>query len=509
MGQTIRIPKVLSPLPEKYADSERRFQGIPSLAVTDNNTIWATWYTGGVTEDRDNYVVVCRSRDGGKTWTKPLFAIDDEAVPRMYDPSLFYAPDGKLHLYWAVNPGRYGNRADLWTMTAENPNSDSPKWSEPQFVCDGIMMNKPIVDSKNRWILPVSVWTCKYSFLEDRSPQGPGGAWFVVTEDQGKTYKKLGRGYTPLDKSLFDEHSIMELRDGRFWLVNRTQVGIGEFFSSDGGKTWTDFRESPIKHTSSRFFLRRLQSGNLLLVKNGPIDQNVGRSRMMAFLSKDDGKSWQGGLMLDERNQVSYPDGDQTPDGTIYIIYDWERLGAKEILCAKITEEDILAGKTVNPKSRLKILVNKATASSVRFVPNPNKNGKPFRSGPQATFEPVNKDEGKVSLFESGCKLFGNRNYTLLETPDYLKGKHFIFSNRMEKTVAKCQKDGMLYILTPTTARNKHSMTALLLKSGFELVAKPEILLFGEITGNIVTVYQKNVTAGETIEIGMWGVMVF
>ncbi|MSU51902.1 MAG: hypothetical protein EXS41_00675 [Opitutaceae bacterium] len=33
----------------------------------------------------------------------------------------------------------------------------------------------------------------------------------------------------------------------------------------------------------------------------------------------------QGGLMLDEREWLTYPDGVQTPDGTIYVTYDLER----------------------------------------------------------------------------------------------------------------------------------------------------------------------------------------
>ena len=66
--------------------------------------------------------------------------------------------------------------------------------------------------------------------------------------------------------------------------------------------------------------------------------------------------------MLDERLNVSYPDGDQDKDGTIYVIYDWERYKDKEILMARFTEEDVLAGKIVSSNGALRLLVNKATA---------------------------------------------------------------------------------------------------------------------------------------------------
>lgn len=87
---------------------------------------------------------------------------------------------------------------------------------------------------------------------------------------------------------------------------------------------------------------------------------NISRSKMTAFLSDDEGRSWKGGLLLEERG-CSYPDGGLGADGSIYIIYDHGRRKDNEILMARITEEDILAGKTVSEKSKLGILINKAT----------------------------------------------------------------------------------------------------------------------------------------------------
>lgn len=151
---------------------------------------------------------------------------------------------------------------------------------------------------------------------------------------------------------------------------------------------------------------------------------------MMAFLSSDEGKTWSDGLMLDERRNISYPDGDQTPSGTIYIIYDRDRMGEKEILCVRITEADILARKLISPGSELRILVNKATGKVevANLSMNSNADGKPFQtSEPRAAFQAV-RPEDKGTLFETGCQLFGNRNYILREAPDYLKGRHFLFS---------------------------------------------------------------------------------
>ncbi len=68
---------------------------------------------------------------------------------------------------------------------------------------------------------------------------------------------------------------------------------------------------------------------------------------MTAYISKDDGHTWLGGLLLDERKGISYPDGFQTSDGRIHIQYDYKR-ECGEILMAVFKEEDVLAGKNVS-----------------------------------------------------------------------------------------------------------------------------------------------------------------
>lgn len=43
------------------------------------------------------------------------------------------------------------------------------------------------------------------------------------------------------------------------------------------------------------------------------------------------------------------------------MVYDYKRVTQREILMARFTEEDVIKGRLVNPRSRLRILVNKAT----------------------------------------------------------------------------------------------------------------------------------------------------
>jgi len=51
---------------------------------------------------------------------------------------------------------------------------------------------------------------------------------------------------------------------------------------------------------------------------------------------------------------VTYPDGVQAPDGTIYVVYDHNRTPDGVVLMATFTEDDVRAGKPVSDKVSLR-----------------------------------------------------------------------------------------------------------------------------------------------------------
>ena len=55
---------------------------------------------------------------------------------------------------------------------------------------------------------------------------------------------------------------------------------------------------------------------------------------------------------------MSYPDGVQADDGRVFLIYDFDRRGAKEICLAIFSEADIEASKVTAEGSQLKMLIN-------------------------------------------------------------------------------------------------------------------------------------------------------
>lgn len=63
--------------------------------------------------------------------------------------------------------------------------------------------------------------------------------------------------------------------------------------------------------------------------------------------------------MLDERDDVTYPDGVQAKDGTIILIHDHQRTPLCEVLMEMFHEEDVRAGKIVSTQGSLKQVIDR------------------------------------------------------------------------------------------------------------------------------------------------------
>lgn len=342
---------------KKYAPEYRIWQGVPGIVQTKRGRQFVAFYSGGVKEQYGNYCVLTYS-DDGETWIDPAAVIYAGEDARCYDPCLWIDPRGRLWFFWAVMPHHAA-----WAAVCDDPDAAALRFSAPFIVGRDVMMNKPVVLHDGGWLLPISVWadTTRHISVSDETDRRP----FVYrSDDEGKTFRRLG-GPVVTDRT-FDEHMVLERRDGSLWMLIRTKYGVAESVSRDGGKTWSDAVPSAIAGPDSRFHLTRLHSGRILLINHHNFEK---RNNLTAMLSEDEGKTWRGFLLLDERRSVSYPDAMETDDGVL-IVYDRERgcnlntLKAsygkeREILTAFVTEEDILAGTLVSPQSYLKKVVNK------------------------------------------------------------------------------------------------------------------------------------------------------
>lgn len=352
---------------KKYYTQNRVWQGIPGIEITKKGRIFAAFYSGATNEEIGNFVALVKSEDG-VNFTEPI-AVAYKENYRCYDECVWIDPLGRLWFIWALYPEHA-----VYGVICDNPDADELEWGEEFLIGHDVMMNKPTVLSTGEWLFPISVWGERvWTWMpERRTSQKELGAFVYKTIDQGKTFEKLG-GVVHYDHA-YDEHMVLELSDGRLAMYTRTMSGIGISYSYDRGLSWTDGTDSKIGGPNSRFFISRLKSGRILLINHHNYSfspTNVqGRNNLTAFLSEDEGKTWKYKLLLDERDQVSYPDAVEGDDGFIYITYDRERgCGKKtideaysevrEILYSKICEEDIMKGEIVNPESKLKIVISR------------------------------------------------------------------------------------------------------------------------------------------------------
>lgn len=364
-SEALEIPVInTKPLPQYNYD--RLDYGMTiGIERTEKGRIWACWVGGG--DNEDAFFVLSTSDNNGKSWSAPRMVIDPhssklEEKRRTLVGALWLDPLGRLWLFFDQAMTYFDGRAGTWFTICKNPDSENPVWSAPQRIWHGCTLNKPVVLNDGSWMLPVSLWdrkkiksdTYKEAFHELDSLRM---AHVFISTDSGKTWNRQGGVAFP--RPQFDEHHVIERKDGSLWMTARTVAGIWQSVSEDKGKTWSS--PTPyLPHIGSRHFIRRLKSGRLLLIKHGDIDERTNtRSKLTAYLSEDEGKTWIGKLMLDERRGVSYPDGFQAPDGTIYISYDRNRDTDGEILMARFTEQDVLSGKFSARNSKSRILISR------------------------------------------------------------------------------------------------------------------------------------------------------
>lgn len=348
----------------KYSSARRLFQGVPTIERTRNGRLWAAWFASNADTAPDTHVVMVTSDDDGKTWSEPRLVIDPRGNVCAFDPCFWLDPDGMLWLFWAQSEGTWDGRGGVWCITSEDSQSNAPTWSAPRRLCDGVMINKPAVLRNGTWLLPVSVWAKGASRTTEpahrHDPGADSGANVHATIDGCRTLERIGR--VRVAQREYDEHHIIERRDGSLWMLLRVPYGIAECTSADGGRTWSEGQPSTIPNVNSHFCIRRLRSGGLLLITHEPPD-GKSRSHLIARISKDDGHSWLGGLMLDERTGVSYPDIIESPKGVLRVIYDFQRHDSRQILLAQFSERDVIDGKA-GRGARLRMLVNQADGAN-------------------------------------------------------------------------------------------------------------------------------------------------
>ncbi len=313
------------------------WRGIPGVEVTPGGRLFACWYSGGEREpDPRNAIFLQTSDDGGDTFSEPVCVVAPPDDTRAYDACLWRDPGGVLWLLWNQS-NLERPEYNLWAACCSEPDAPAPRWSDPRRLTLDVpfcfRLNKPTVLTTGEWLLPIT-WAREAPagwFAGDAQLQG-----VARSRDGGASWELHGAVEVP---PWALENMVIERQDGGLLMYIRGGGGvIWQCTSEDRGLTWGPVTSTGIPNPGSRFFLGRLASGRWLLL-NSP--DPTARTGLTAHLSEDESRTWGPGLLLDGREQVSYPDAAQACDGTVYAVYDRERYAAREILLAAFREEEL------------------------------------------------------------------------------------------------------------------------------------------------------------------------
>ena len=293
-----------------------------------------TWWTvdkpGSKSDKGSVQVALARfSTDGGKTWKDPrtLFEFPPSEGNARYTRDarggVVIDKKGGLHIFplywrdWSWEKFK-GNSSVCHVMSDDNGKT----WSDVQTLPSEYKYSGthvPLCLSSGRIIVPI--W---HAFDDKRD----WGSFCAISDDRGKTWRTTGQ----MGPGLKDEQTGVELGDGRVWMLFRKYDGgrILETFSSDGGETWHDTRQSRFVAPASPPAALRLNDGRTIVVWNNSLKPKhvLNRLVLAAAISPDEGKTWHGYREIARTNGVAgheglvvYPFIAQTKDGTVIVTY--------------------------------------------------------------------------------------------------------------------------------------------------------------------------------------------
>jgi len=301
----------LPPSPGNPRNSEGSF-----VALRDGTILFAyTRFVGRGGDDHDvAELAVCRSADGGRTWSEPAPLLACEGAWNTMSVSLLRLADGRISLLYLVKNGFHDCRPRVRFSSDE-----AASWSGPVPVIAApgyfVVNNDRLVQLRcGRLIMPAAFHRCR---LEDGRSiaafDSRGVAMWFLSDDAGATWREAETWWAlPVpSRSGLQEPGVVELSDGRLWSWCRTDTGCQwQTHSADGGLTWTPPRPTAFRSPCSPMSVRRVPAtGELLAIWNDrsggfslpePAEASHERTPLVAAISPDDGATWPHRVLLED-----------------------------------------------------------------------------------------------------------------------------------------------------------------------------------------------------------------
>jgi len=286
-----------------------------SLVELADGRFLVVWF-GGSREGADD-VAIWSARGAQADWTPPRLVAKVEQSAH-WNPVIFRAQDGRVHLWFKVGPQILAWR----TYTAVSAD-EGESWSEPVPLVSGDaggrgpVKNKPIVLGDGAWLAGASLETATHwDAFVDRSADG------------GVTWQRTP--LIPLDRNRCGgkgviQPTLWESAPGQVHMLLRSTCGrVCRSDSSDAGRTWTTITPTDLPNNNSGLDVARLPDGRLALICN-PVDTRD-RTPLSLLISPDNGQTWPERIDLEtDPGEYSYPAIIPTGDGGLAVTYTWRR----------------------------------------------------------------------------------------------------------------------------------------------------------------------------------------
>ena len=296
-----------------------RYKHPASITQLANGDLHIAYYGGSGEYGEDTAVYGSRLKKDEKQWTEPQ-VIADTPDRGEGNPVVWQAPGGRVWLFY-VN--RYGDTWSNARVKVKISNDGAESWSDSFMLSfeEGTMVRgQPIVLNNGDYLLPVY-----HETGEDREMTVTTTmSYFMRYNPKTKVWSETNRIKSAMGNlqaqvvQLTDDYLVAYIRRGGDFLP--TDHGyLLRSVSRDGGYTWTDAVETPIRNPNSAVDFIRLNNGHLLLVYN---DNMNDRTPLSVAISTDDDKTYSyhrniaGG-----DNTFAYPYAIQTADDKIHIVY--------------------------------------------------------------------------------------------------------------------------------------------------------------------------------------------
>ena len=284
----------------------------PVLCEMPDGELWLFFKIGLKVSDWTGWL--CKSKDGGKTWS------DKEPLPQGFLGPIKNKPElinGRLLCPSSTEDNGWKFHMEIYDLQTKQWKYVGPVDAELAMRTED-MIATPHSDKSSEKPADKgnSVGSSSAAAKEDMEAPDAGG-------------QAAANGMHPIDCI---QPSILKLKDGRLQVLMRTRNGrIGTSFSSDNGDTWSKVTLLDVPNNQSGTDAVTLKDGRHVLIYNDfetlPGTKKGVRTPLSIAIS-DDGTHWRHALTLEDSpiSQYSYPSIIQGRDGMLHAVYTWRRL---------------------------------------------------------------------------------------------------------------------------------------------------------------------------------------